>query len=192
MTFLGVLSLWDYRLRGGGLTNYLLRPVNVIHRDLALMLANKVITLTFIFLGILILGVLFHPTFSLTVSRFSGILVALAVAFLMRFVLETVVGMSAFWIIRVDALERLYVVILFFCSGRIAPLALLPDWMQAIANVLPFRWILAFPAELLLGRLSQTTIIQGFLAQGLWLAFLLICLPLIWHIGVKRYTGVDG
>jgi ABC-2 type transport system permease protein len=166
--------------------------VNVIHRDLALMLANKVITLTFIFPGILILGLLFQPTFSLTVLGLVGFVAALILAFLIRFVLETAVGLTAFWITRVDALECLYVVVLFFCSGRIAPLALLPDWMQVIANLLPFRWILAFPTELLLGRLSPEAILQGFLAQGFWLAFLLLCISLMWRVGVKRYTGVDG
>jgi ABC-2 type transport system permease protein len=192
MTFLALINLWGERVRSGALSAYLLRPVSVVHRDLPNMLANKTITLALIIPGGLILAVLFHPVFSLRVLTILGFLLALIIAFLLRFVLETLVGMGAFWITRMDAVERLYSVILFFCSGRIAPLALLPEWIRFISDVLPFRWILAFPTELLLGHLSNDDVLKGFLAQSLWLMVLLMCLPLVWRSGVKRYTGVDG
>jgi len=192
MTFLGLIGLWGYRVRTGALSSYLLRPVSLLHRDLANLLANKAITAVFIVPAIFIMALLFQPTLILSAVNIIGFLFALVMAFLVRFLLESIVGMAAFWITRMDAAEQLYAVILFFFSGRIAPLVLLPDWMQTVANGLPFRWILSFPVEVMLGRLSSQAMLTGFIVQGLWLVFLLVSLPFIWQACLKRYTGVDG
>jgi ABC-2 type transport system permease protein len=192
VTFLGIIGLWGYRVRVGALSNYLLRPVSLLHRDLADMLANKSITLGFIVPAVIIMVLLFQPTLTLSLLNVVAFIVAVIIAFFTRFLLETVVGMAAFWVTRMDAGERLYSVILFFFSGRIAPLILLPDGMQSLANILPFRWILSFPVEIMMGTLTVEGIVYGFFAQGLWLLLLLICLPRVWRACLKRYTGVDG
>ena len=45
-----------------------------------------------------------------------------------------------------------------------------------LSYLLPFRWMLFFPVELLLGRLSLQEILIGFGAQIFWLA---LCLSLL-------------
>jgi ABC-2 type transport system permease protein len=192
MTFLGLIGLWGYRVKTGTLSSYLLRPVSIFHRDLANLLANKAITLTFIVPTVMILALLFLPRFNTTPLNFVGFIAALVIGFCLRFILESVVGMVAFWLTHMDAVERLYSVTLFFFSGRIAPLLLLPDWMQHIATILPFRWILSFPTEILLGSLTTQQIINGFAVQGLWLLLLFVSLLIFWHAAVQRYTSVDG
>lgn len=192
MTFLGLISLWGYRVKTGALSSYLLRPVSIFHRDLANLLANKAITLTFIVPTVVILSLLFLPGLNTTPLNIIGFIAALVISFCLRFMLESVVGLIAFWFTQMDAVERLYSVTLFFFSGRIAPLLLLPIWMQHIANILPFRWILSFPTEILLGNLTTPEIVNGFVAQGLWLGLLLLGLLIFWRAAVKRYTSVDG
>jgi len=192
MTFSGLIGLWGYRVRSGALSSYLLRPVSLLHRDLANLLANKAITAAFIVPAVVVMAFLFQPVLSLSAANIVSFLVALLMAFLLRFLLESIVGMAAFWVTRMDAAEQLYAVILFFFSGRIAPLELLPGGMQQLANVLPFRWILSFPVEVLSGRISSERLLDGFMAQGLWLVFLFVSLPFVWRACLKRYTGVDG
>lgn len=192
MTFLGLIGLWGYRVKTGALSSFLLRPVSIFHRDLANLLANKAITLTFIVPTVVILTLLFLPKLNTTPRNIIGFIVALVISFCLRFILESVVGMLAFWFTQMEAVERLYSVTLFFFSGRIAPLLLLPVWMQNIADVLPFRWMLSFPVELLLGRLSMEETLVGFFVQLVWIAMIGLLLRFVWRAAVRRYSAVGG
>jgi ABC-2 type transport system permease protein len=47
----------------------------------------------------------------------------------------------------------------------IAPVAILPEFLQTIANFLPFRYMVGFPVEILTANLSTQQIQIGFLVQ---------------------------
>jgi ABC-2 type transport system permease protein len=74
----------------------------------------------------------------------------------------------------------------------VAPLAVLPAWGQQLASALPFRWMFSFPLELLLGRVSPTQTVQGFLMQALWLAVVGLLMRVIWRSAVRQYGAVGG
>jgi ABC-2 type transport system permease protein len=59
-----------------------------------------------------------------------------------------------------------------------------------VANVLPFRYTIALPTEILLGRLSGTQITQGLFAQVAWIVGGYLIGALLWRTGLKRFTGV--
>ncbi len=81
---------------------------------------------------------------------------------------------------------------MFFFSGQVAPLSLLPGVIQSIADVLPFRWMLSFPTELLLGRVSTQDALSGFIAQLIWIGTIVLLLRFIWGASVRRYGAVGG
>ena len=74
----------------------------------------------------------------------------------------------------------------------IAPIDLLPDWVRLIADALPFRWAVAFPVEVMLGRLTPEQIATGFTAQCAWLFASFLLLKFIWRTGVKKYSAVGS
>ena len=86
----------------------------------------------------------------------------------------------------------MYFVAMFFFSGQVAPLSLLPGAIQSIADALPFRWMLSFPTELLLGRVSTQDALTGFIAQLLWIAGIVLLLRVVWSAAVRRYGAVGG
>jgi ABC-2 type transport system permease protein len=73
-----------------------------------------------------------------------------------------------------------------------APLTLFPAPVQALAAALPFRWMLAFPVELLLGRLSPADAAIGLAVQASWLAGSLALLGVFWRTGLRKYTAVGA
>ena len=85
----------------------------------------------------------------------AGLYPALLLAFLVRFLLEWTLALAAFWTTRVSAINQVYFVLMLFLAGQIAPLTLFPHWIQIVADILPFRWMLGFPVELVLGRLTH-------------------------------------
>jgi ABC-2 type transport system permease protein len=64
--------------------------------------------------------------------------------------------------------------------------------MQMIAAVLPFRWMVAFPVELLSGRLTPVQTVQGIATQVLWLVLAILLCSMVWRIGIRRYEAVGG
>jgi ABC-2 type transport system permease protein len=68
----------------------------------------------------------------------------------------------------------------------------LPDWVQTVAWLSPFRWVLAFPTELLIGRLTPVETMAGLGMQLLWAVVSLVLLWLCWGAAVRRYSAVGG
>ena len=116
----------------------------------------------------------------------------LLLAFLVRFLLEWTLAQAAFWATRVGAINRTYFILMLSLSGQIAPLTLLPQPLQIAAAILPFRWLIGFPVELLLGRLTVTEALTGLGAQAMWLVVSFVLLRIIWRAGVRVYSGVGA
>jgi ABC-2 type transport system permease protein len=117
---------------------------------------------------------------------------AVLLAFVVRFVNGWTVALAAFWLTRTQAVTQAYLLLLLFLGGQAAPVSLLPDWIQTVAWWSPFRWILAFPAELVLGRLTAAEIWIGLGMQLLWAVVSVLLLGLSWRAAVQRYTAVGG
>ena len=117
---------------------------------------------------------------------------ALLLAFLLRFLLEWTLALVAFWTTRVGAVNQTYFVLILFLSGQIAPLSLFPVPIQVAADILPFRWMIGFPVELILGRLSVVDAATGLLAQAVWILLAGLLLRTVWRAGVRVYSAVGG
>ncbi len=191
-TFSWIMWEYDSRIRHGSLSFMLLRPVHPIHADIADNLTYKVLTLSVMVPTAIGLVRLFRPTMSPAPWAILAFVPALVLAFLVRFLIEWSLAMAAFWTTRVNAINQMYFVVLLFFSGRLAPLSLFPPAIQAAATWLPFRWVLSFPVELLLGRLTPQEATRGFIAQGIWLIVGLAVLRLVWRAGVRRYSAVGS
>jgi len=192
LTYTWIMWEYEYRVREGTLSAALLRPVHPIHADIAENLSSKVVSTPGILVAAVILGVIFHPTF-----RFVGLAVvafvpAVALAFLLRFFVEWTLALAAFWTTRVNALNQMYFVAMLFLSGQVAPLTLFPPAVQILAALLPFRWMISFPLELLLGNLTPEQMLTGFAAQAAWIAVGLVLLRVVWRAGVRVYSAVSG
>lgn len=192
MTFTWIMWEYDYVIRTGMLSFKLLRPIHPIHADIADNVAYKLLTLVIIIPIALFLAWIFPPNFNFHLWTLVAALPAILLAFLVRFLIEWSLAMAAFWTTRINAINQAYYVILLFMSGQFAPLSLLPEPLQALANILPFRWLVSFPVELILGRLNPSQALIGFAAQGIWLIVALVVLSIAWRAGVKQYSAVGS
>ena len=192
LTFSWIMWEYEYRIRQGQFSPLLLRPVHPIHKDIADNIAYKLIVLPALIPAALALAVTFRASFNASPWTALAFVPALLLAFLVRFLLEWTLALSAFWTTRTNAINQMYFVASLFLSGQVAPLALLPGPVRAVATALPFRWAIAFPVELVLGRLAPRDILIGFAAQAGWLLLILIALRVVWRAGVRRYSGVGA
>ncbi|HRF97327.1 MAG TPA: ABC-2 family transporter protein, partial [Aggregatilineales bacterium] len=93
---------------------------------------------------------------------------------------------------RNGTLVQMYFLMMLFFSGRIAPLELLPDFMRQVAFILPFRWIISFPIEVLLGWVAPQDALVGIGIQFAWVVALTLLAIGIWQMSVRRYSAVGG
>ena len=191
VTYTWIMWEYEYRVRQGFLSFALLKPVHPIHSDISDNLSSKVISLPILLIVAGILALIFHPTAALTLNTALAFIPALILAFLGRFLVEWSLAMAAFWTTRVNAINQVYFILMLFLAGQIAPLTLFPRWLQILADILPFRWMLGFPVELVLGRLTPLQVMEGFAAQSVWLVISLVLIRLIWRAGVRVYSAVD-
>ncbi len=192
VTYTWIMYEFEYRIREGLLSFALLKPVHPIHSDIADNISSKLITLPIMLVIAATLGVLFRPDFAPPLWAVAAFFPALFLAFLVRFFLEWTLANAAFWLTRVSAINQMYFVLMLFLSGQIAPLALFPSFVQSAADLLPFRWMLGFPVELLLGRLTPDQTLTGICAQVIWLVISLVLMRLVWRAGSRMYSAVGA
>ncbi len=138
------------------------------------------------------LALIFHPALSPPLWAIALFIPALLLAFLVRFLLEWTLAQAAFWTTRVSAINQTYFVLLLFLSGQIAPLSLMPHPVRILAEILPFRWMVGFPVELLLGRLTPAEALMGLGVQAAWVIIGLVLLRVVWRAGVRVYSAVGA
>ena len=191
-TFTFIIYEYEYEIREGRLSAKLLKPLTPMHMYLADNISWKLLSTTVTLPVAALLAWHFQPALPPAGLQIALFVPALVLAFGVRWLLEYTLALAAFWTTRVAACNSVYHLVFWFLAGMVAPNALLPDWLQAVAAVLPFRWMLAFPIEVLLGRLETAAIVQGLLIQCLWLGLAYGLHRFVWAIGVRRYSAVGA
>jgi ABC-2 type transport system permease protein len=164
----GIWKMGQY-IREGALSGLLLRPLHPIHGDLVESFAFKIWTTLFLIPFVPLLALLFDVDFTPVGWSLLAFVPALVLASFLRFFIHWTLGMTAFWTTRIDAIVGTYLVTQIFFAGRLAPLSLMPQFIQTISWWLPFRWIEPFTVDLALGRLTPQEALLGFVMQVLWI-----------------------
>jgi ABC-2 type transport system permease protein len=183
---------WEWRIREGQLTGQLLRPLHPIHYDIADQAGTKIPFLFYYLPIAVVLTFLFEPSFDVRPAEVGVFAIAIWGAYLIRTFNQSALGMVCFWTTRVGALFSLYIVLELLLSGRLLPLTLMPDWVQTIAWLLPFRWTFYFPIETLVGDLSDAQLLAGLGMQLFWTVVGIGIFSVAWRYAVRRYTAVGN
>lgn len=192
LTYSWIMYIYEYRVRQGWLSMMLLKPMHPIHSDIADNVSAKLVNLPFMLVVAFVLTLIFKPAYTLVPWAVLAFIPAVVLAFLVRFLLEWTLAQAAFWITRTSAVNQIYYMLVLFFSGQIAPLELMPAPVRLAATWLPFRWMIGFPVELVLGRLSPHQALIGLAAQVLWLGVILVLLIVVWRRGLRVYTAVGA
>ena len=179
-------------IRYGRLNLLLLRPMSPIYDVLASEVAVKVVFMTFALPLAAVLALLLRPTFSISPWHGLAFLPALVMAWALRFAWGYWIALLSFWATRADALLSLQESLVFLVGGQVAPIALLPGGLQTASVVLPFRYMVGFPVEVLSGQLAPAEVWTGLGLQAGWLFLALALCRVLWHAGLKQYTAVGG
>lgn len=187
------IHILAWKIQNGTISNELLQPVHpVLTNTLVSNVAFKALQMI-VFVPIWILLVLlFRP--ALTYSWQSVLLTipALVMGFAIRFLIAGMITLIAFWTTRVWAIYNLDQAIASLLNGAFVPLALMPDWVQTVAGILPYQLGLSFPTLLLLNQLPLQQIMINYLLQALWALVLYALFVYVWRRAVAQYSAVGA
>src|SRR3954451_23514743 len=183
---------WETRIREGRLSAQLLHPLFPIVEDLGFFLGWKPVVVILWLPIAFFLALVFHPVLNPTPLQIAVFAVSLLGAYLIRSLNQSSLGLITFWTTRVGPIFQLYIAVELLLSGRLVPMALMPDWVQRLADVLPFQWTFGFPIEALVGDLPTERLLGGLAMQLLWIVIGSIVVRIVWRFAIRRYSAVSG
>lgn len=191
----GAWVIWDmnYEVRQGTLQRRLMWPVNT----LTTYLAENLSALPMRF--VLVVPIAAAATFWLGPSAWVAdpvqrliVPITLLGAFLMTFLPMVMIGtLSLFWESSI-AIFDLWLALYTVLSGYVVPLELFPARLRPVIDVLPFRYMLAFPVENLIGSLSRSRALHELGVQWLYVLCFGVAAHLLWKRGLSRFAAYGG
>ena len=183
---------WEWRIREGQFSGWLLKPIHPVHYDLASFAGQK-LPWIILYLPIAVaLSLVFHPALHPRPVEVVVFLVAIWGAYVIRSMNAFALGMITFWTTRVAAIFQVWFLAELLLSGRLLPLPLMPQWAQTAAAWLPFKWTFYFPIEALVGNMSTGSLVVGLGMQLLWTAIMTGIVAGMWRVALRQYTAVGN
>jgi ABC-2 type transport system permease protein len=142
---------------------------------------------------VVLLGLLLTGAFAkLSLAALPLFLLAIAGAWLIRFNMHYSLGLVAFWTDQAASFEGLLFTVYMVFGGALFPISLLPPTAQEIIALTPFSYMIGFPVDIMLGKLSGAAMLRGFGMQALWTLAFIGLRHLTWRQGLKRYSAVGA
>ena len=113
-------------------------------------------------------------------------------AWLITFLAMAAIGALAFWTESSGSLFELWLGLFGVFSGYLVPLELFPRWLYEAARFLPFRYMLAFPVEMIIGMTPRAAALRELGVQWLFVLLLAAGARLAWRAGMRRFAAYGG
>ena len=118
--------------------------------------------------------------------------ISLLAALLLAASLIVLANVSLFWTISGEGVFHFIPVLVWFFSGIVIPLPLLPPWMQTFINFLPFRGLLDTPLRVYIGQLNGLDAFLAISAQIAWILALVFIGRVTLSRGLRRLVIQGG
>lgn len=177
----------------GSIRKYLIQPVDMLEHLFWHRVAHKLVYYA-------IAGLPFAAVFWLCRSYLPGwptpslglaFLASLIMSFLAGFLIESLIGLIAFWMLEISSMIYIYMILSFFLSGHMIPLEWISPWMPWV-EWLPFKYLAYFPAAIILGKVPDAILLRELLIQAGWVVGLFVLNRMAWFYGVRRYSAFGG
>lgn len=181
------------RIRSGDVATDLARPLDPLRYWLAFDLGRAVYHFAFRgvppFVFALFVFDLNLPASPATWIAFS---VSLALGVVVSFAYRFLYNLAAFWLLDYRGVGVLAIVVSLLFSGMIMPLNFFPDWLEAIARVLPFAAIVQTPVDVFLGEADGAELAGVLAYQAVWAVVLLALARGVLSVAVRRVVVQGG
>jgi len=191
----GSWLVWELtmEIRRGTLATRLLRPVHPLWTYSAMQLAAVPLRAIIISPIVVVLYWIAGARLPLhEPERVMIVVASIAGAWLLLFLVMAIIGMLAAYVESALSVFDLWIGAQAILSGFLVPLELMPGWVARAARVLPFRYILGFPVEVLIGLESDQVALRDLAVQWMFVAVALVATLLLWRRALRRFAAFGG
>jgi ABC-2 type transport system permease protein len=128
--------------------------------------------------------------FSLSSELFIFFLASLISAALLHSLFFEAFSLLSFWIENTYGIRFTLRVIMEILGGAIIPLSFFPGFTEKLVLLLPFQYMIYFPMQIYLGKLSTGQIFLEFFLEISWIAGLALLNWVVWKKGVRHYVAM--
>jgi ABC-2 type transport system permease protein len=181
-------------IKTGKFSRFLVQPLGYFPYRLSSFFGQKLPGQTMI-LGILALVVIGLTTLwdvQIGLNRVLLFLLTLVLAAALNFIIFYCLSSVAFWIVEIGFLFEGVRIVFVLLSGGIFPLEVFGPRFMAVMNLLPFKYTVSFPINVLNGKVPPEQAWQGMLIQLVWIGLTLLLANFLWRMGSRRYVAVGG
>ncbi len=183
----------NFAVRQGTLSSALLRPVSVLWwfatQNIAALAFRCIATVPF---AVLMLMAAKSESLSGDPLVWALWLVSLVGAWLITFLSNVAIGSLSLYMESSLKVMDLWLALYFVLSGYLVPVELFPEWLRHFTNVLPFRFQLGLPVELMTGRYGHHDAMVMLTQQWAYVAALFVLAVACWRYGLRRYAAYGG
>ena len=178
-------------IKDGYFSQYLLKPISYFKLQFAGNLSFKAAEIVFSISGLIlvILAVQKYLLPPISLLTLFHTIVLTAFSAILSFLLEFIVGITAFWIVNAYNLRMLVSVFNRFFSGSLIPLVLLPGPLIAVSQFLPFPFLSYVPVQVYLGKADA---VNAYFGMFFWILLMTVFAHYLFKLGVKRYEAVGA
>ncbi len=191
----GAWVIWEltFEIRQGTLAFRLLRPVHPLVayacENVAAMPLRLVLSLPIAVILLFTVGGTRITHDPLLLALFP---VTVLGAWLITFLAMSIVGALSFYLESASSLFEIWLGLFGVFSGYLVPLELFPRWVTALARALPFRYMLAFPVEMVIGLQGRERALAELGIQWAFVVGLAAVAAGVWRIGLRRCAAYGG
>ena len=181
-------------VKTGKFSKFLVQPLGYFAYRLADFLGQKVPNLVMLFalLALMLLGLNVVWGVSVEFGRILLFLVTLALALALNFVIFFCISSIAFWIVEIGFLFEGVRIVIILLSGGIFPLEVFGETFVRITDLLPFKYTVSYPINVLNGKVAAEDILPHMLLQCFWIGACALLARGLWRVGSQRYVAVGG
>lgn len=119
-------------------------------------------------------------------------IVALAGAWLITFLAGFIIGCLAFFVESSNKVMGAWLALFSVFSGYLVPVELFPPWLATLATLLPFRYQIALPVEIMTSAHDRASALWLLGGQWLFVALHALLAAWLWRSGVRRFAAYGG
>lgn len=188
---------WNLQMlvRTGKFLTFALRPVH--HRFFAISqkIGHRILGFLFEFLPCLLIFIFLFKV-NMMPASVGWTVVSIALAFLMNFYLNYIIGLTAFWLVQSGSIRSVFQLLLNIFSGGLIPLVFFPLPMQKLLFFLPFQYVAYVPTMVYTGQYRLADISMSIpQIVGVQAAAVVVtgCVSeMVYRASLKRFTGVGA
>lgn len=181
-------------IRRGELDKYICKPFSYYLYKLCFFIGDKLIKLLVGVPILLVVYIIYSYVFSENIQCYNILLFlsSVCISGLINYAIFFSVACIGFWSSETWGIILAFRIVINILSGGVLPLDLLGEIVNKLSYLLPFRYTIQFPSEILLNKYSVKEILTGLIIQVIFLGVTWLIAHVMWQSGNKKYMAFGG